>query len=95
MAGGGWVWVGVGGCGERSLCAVVDLKGAIDRVEILIDNVYYDELFVRIHKSVPFHKIVTLLCSPCVPTSTDLCTFLVSVVVHFFQHLFSCEHGTH
>ena len=28
-------------------------------------------------------------------TSTDLCTFLVSVVVHFFQHLFSCEHGTH
>ena len=28
-------------------------------------------------------------------TSTDLCAFLVSVVVHFFQHLFSCEHGTH
>ena len=30
--------------GERSLCAVVDLKGATDRVEILIDNVYDDEL---------------------------------------------------
>ena len=27
-----------------SLCAVVDLKGAINRVEILIDNVYDDEL---------------------------------------------------
>ena len=28
-------------------------------------------------------------------TCTDLCAFLLSVVVHFFQHLFSCEHGTH
>ena len=28
-------------------------------------------------------------------TSTDLYTFLVSAVVHFFQHLFSCEHRTH
>ena len=28
-------------------------------------------------------------------TSTDLCTYLISAVVHFFQHLFSCEHGTH
>ena len=28
-------------------------------------------------------------------TSTDLCAFLVSGVVHFFQHLFSCGHGTH
>ena len=68
----GWWWVGGCVCGERSLCAVVDLKGAIDRVEILIDSVYYDELLVRIHKSVPFHKIATLLCSPCVATSTDL-----------------------
>ena len=28
----------------RNQCAVVDLKGEIDRVEILIDNVYDDEL---------------------------------------------------
>ena len=38
LCGGGGVWCGV--CGEgRSLCTVVDLQGAIDRVEILIDNV--------------------------------------------------------
>ena len=30
-----------------------------------------------------------------IQTSSDLRTFPVSVVVHFFQHLFSCEHGTH
>ena len=30
--------------GGRSQCAVVDLKGAIDRVVILTDTVYDDEL---------------------------------------------------
>ena len=35
---------GEGREGLRSQCAVVDLKGAIDGVEILIDDVHDDEL---------------------------------------------------
>ena len=44
-------WTGLGRRrrgGGRGQCAVVDLKGAIGRVEILLDNVYDDELWVRI-----------------------------------------------
>ena len=44
VGGGGGGGVCVGREGRRSLCAVVDLKGAIDRVEILIDDVNDDEL---------------------------------------------------